>query len=1033
MEKNKKIYEDFEKIIIDKYEEVQENSSFYATEYDLEKGFIDKLQSLGFDYEPSIKNEQKLIENLRKQIEILNDIKFSDSEWERFFYKYIANDNENYIQKIQKIQLPEKRILYLKGDNGEELNIKLVEKRQLKKNKLQVINQFSANDKKRYDVTILINGLPMVQIELKKPGTKLKDAFNQIAKYTKSYSDAKGSKLFEYLQIFIISDGIQTKYYSNTTRVNTIKRNQNWIQNKQKANNNFKFTFFWSDKKNKKIFNLIDFAQYFLGNILKIIFWYCVLDSKNNLLVLRSYQIHAIEEIISRILKSGLVKDSFYSNGFIWHSTGSGKTLTSFKAANLIKQLFAENNNIDPELKVEKIFFVVDRKDLDKQTTQEFNRFERGSVDETTNVSKLRDQIQNPKVKIIVTTIQKLNLFLTSKRFNLDSKKMPIFTKKVIFIFDECHRSQFGEMNKNIASNFKNKIMFGFTGTPIFKWDKGKLFSVFGDNSHKTTQARFNKALSIYNMYDAIKDENVLSLYHEGWKPFEGSQKPDAKVFSERRWISTIVKRILEKDFWVKTKNIHRNKKNFNGMIAVDSIESAKIYYEEFQSQMAKLVEKDKSYDLKIWTIFSYSSKKDPSDEDKANVKKLHKDDQEFLKKIIRKYNQVYKTNFSEDPSEFYKFHGDISEKMKQGKIDILIVVNMFLTGFNCPILNTIWIDKNIESHNLIQAISRTNRLSDGFLKDKGNFITFRNMKETVDQAMKDYCSSSSGETALFNIDEKIDEHQKKTSILKSKFNYQEYKKDPFSHDKKYYKECSILFSQVLALQSCVEISDKFQKMKEKGCYYLEDKDIYEYKSLLRNQDLREMKEEPEEGQEKRKPYLDFEDESIRYFDNYDKSTILKLIIDKFFEDVIFRKDFNQAWQVLYPRINTSFKFSEMASELHKLAKKLHLYILKNNIFDPKEIEQNQLEGWILDIFKEELETKIPLTNDEKKQKLYDYVLGFVQKGSLDNSITFSDFVEEKISLIIPDKSGKQRQDYVLEIKTKIEKIVDKYKYWFIG
>lgn len=758
------IAESQEYTVVSEYDHVATPAENYQSEADLEKEFIRLLQEQGYDYLP-IHKEADLITNLRAQLEKLNHYHFTDSEWERFFNECIANQNDDIVAKTQKIQ--DDYIQVLKRDTGESQNIKLIDKDNIHNNSIQVINQYveeGGNFDTRYDVSILVNGLPLVHIELKRRGVQLKEAFNQINRYQRD-SFWAGCGLYEYVQIFVISNGTNTKYYSNTTRANHLKEQELGGRNKsKKTSNSFEFSSFWADSNNKTITDLLDFTKTFFSKhtLLNILTKYCVFTSEKMLMVMRPYQIAATERIIQRINVANNYKfyGSIRGGGYIWHTTGSGKTLTSFKTAQLASKL--------PY--IDKVLFVVDRKDLDYQTMKEYNRFEEGAADGNTSTAVLQRQLENRDknggyhdYRIIITTIQKLSIFVQK------NKNHPVFQQRVVIIFDECHRSNFGEMHSAITKNFKKYNLFGFTGTPIFAQNAG----TGGDMRLKTTQQAFGDKLHTYTIVDAINDENVLPFridYVNTIKEKEGilDQKISAidreKAMASPERISQVVKYILE-HFDQKTKRSsyysfrvlddinkvagakrgevvseHKTEQKLNGfnaMFAVASIPMAKAYYNEFKRQQAELPEAQR---LKIATIYSYGANEEEVDgilaeENPESTTQLDQQSRDFLEGAIQDYNKMFSTNYDTSSDKFQNYYKDLSLRMKNREVDLVIVVNMFLTGFDATTLNTLFVDKNLKQHGLIQAFSRTNRILNS-VKTFGNIVCFRDLQQATDDAI---------------------------------------------------------------------------------------------------------------------------------------------------------------------------------------------------------------------------------------------------------------------------------------------------------
>lgn len=718
--------------VVTEYEPVKRKSDSYQSEQALENEFIRMLTEQGYDY-LEIHDSESLIKNLRTQLEIVNDYKFTDSEWDRFFNDSIANNNDGIVEKTRKIQ--EDNIKVLKKDDGTSKNITLIDKKCIHNNRLQVINQYvenSGNYDNIYDVTILVNGLPLVHVELKRRGVALKEAFNQINRYQRD-SFWAGSGLYEYIQIFVISNGTSTKYYSNTTRESHIKEQTSTRNKSKKTSNSFEFTSFWADSNNKVIPDLVDFTRTFFAKhtILNILTKYCVFTSEDLLLVMRPYQIVATERILNRIQVATNYKKmgTIEAGGYIWHTTGSGKTLTSFKTAQLASKLEY----------IDKVLFVVDRKDLDYQTMKEYDRFQKGAANGNRSTKVLQKQLEDTTSKIIVTTIQKLSEFV--KR----NKNHPVYQKHMVLIFDECHRSQFGDMHKMIVQNFKNYHLFGFTGTPIFAKNAGRTTNP----DFCTTEQAFGEKLHTYTIVDAINDGNVLPFridYINTIKAKEGMTDKEVEAInteealSSPERVSNVVSYIIE-HFDQKTKrnsfyDLKGQRVNgFNSMFAVASIPMAKKYYLEFKKQL-----EEKQKDLTIATIYSYAQNEEDTsdgilDDEGFETDLLDKSSREFLDFAINEYNKKFKTNFSSEGNGFQDYYKDLSDKVKHREIDLLIVVNMFLTGFDATTLNTLWVDKNLKQHGLIQAYSRTNRILNS-VKTYGNIVCFRNLQDATNDAI---------------------------------------------------------------------------------------------------------------------------------------------------------------------------------------------------------------------------------------------------------------------------------------------------------
>lgn len=760
-----------ENTVVTEYEPVKKRSDIYQSEAALENEFIHMFEEQGYEY-LSLHTEDELVINLRKQLEKLNNYSFTDKEWKRFLGESLANPNEGIKEKTRKIQ--EDYVQVLKRDDCTSKNIILLDKKDIHHNYLQVIHQYEvskehgAKHDNRYDVTVLVNGFPLVHIELKRRGVPIREAFNQVERYQRD-SFGTGYGLFEYVQIFVISNGTNSKYYSNTTRYNTGK---NLVgSNKEKTSNSFEFTSYWADAKNNIISDLIDFTRTFFARhtILNILTKYCVFTSEEMLLVMRPYQITATERIINRIEIATNYKKygSAAGGGYIWHTTGSGKTLTSFKAARLATTL--------PY--IEKVLFVVDRQDLDYQTMREYDRFEKGSANSNRSTAVLKKQLEDDNVKIIITTIQKLSTFVKK------NPNHPIYQKHLVIIFDECHRSQFGEMHRAITKNFKKYHLFGFTGTPIFGANAGAV----RDPKLCTTEQAFGDQLHTYTIVNAINDRNVLPFHVDYIKTMD----KDDDMKDERVWdidrekaymaperISLVTEYILDnfdKKTYRGTRTYNFNKimnideiasarlgaikeikqkqriNGFNSIFCVNSVPMAKLYYEEFKRQMAVNPTKK----INIATIFSYSPNEyEPDgllcDENIDDTSALDQTSRDFLDYAMKDYNEMFKSNYSTDGDSFQNYYKDVSLRMKNKELDLLIVVNMFLTGFDATTLNTLWVDKNLRMHGLLQAFSRTNRILNS-VKAAGNVVCFRNLQTRVDDAISLFGDKDAGGIVLLH------------------------------------------------------------------------------------------------------------------------------------------------------------------------------------------------------------------------------------------------------------------------------------------
>jgi len=804
----------------------------YQSEADLEREFIKNLQNQGYEY-LIIHNEKELVANLKGKLEKLNNIVFSEKEWERFFKEKIANKNESIIEKTRTIQ--EDYIKSFTRDNGTLINICLIDKKSIHNNFLQVINQYeeeNGNHNTRYDVSILVNGLPLIHIELKRRGVAIREAFNQINRYQRD-SFWAGSGLFEYVQIFVISNGTNTKYYSNTTRARHIKEMSFNRRKVKKSSNSFEFTSYWADANNRAITDLVDFTKTFFAKhtILNILTKYCIFDTSDTLLVMRPYQISATERILSKIQLANNYKwvGKIDAGGYIWHTTGSGKTLTSFKTAQLASQLDY----------IDKVLFVVDRKDLDSQTQKEYDRFSKGSANGNTSTKILKAQLEDKyenKSKIIITTIQKLGHFIKQ------NKNHEVFKKNIVLIFDECHRSQFGELHLAITKTFKNYFMFGFTGTPIFpKNSNGSSKTLF-----KTTEQTFGDKLHTYTIVNAINDGNVLPFridYINTIKEKENIQdkKVNAidieKAMSDPNRIREIVSYVVE-HFEQKTmRNKHYELKEqrlsgFNSIFAVSSIPVAKKYYLEFKKQL-----EEKNKNLTIATIFSYSANEEENtdnlDDESFDTENLDLSSREFLEEAILDYNKKFGTNFDTSSDGFQLYYEDLSKRTKNKEIDILIVVNMFLTGFDATTLNTLWVDKNLRMHGLIQAFSRTNRILNS-IKTFGNIICFRDLQNETDEAIALFGNKEAGGIVLLKTyeeyyngyeDDKGREKEGYSQLIEELQNKFPIDEQIIGEQNK--KEFIILFGNILKIKNILSAFDKFA-----GNEILSEREYQDYQSI---------------------------------------------------------------------------------------------------------------------------------------------------------------------------------------------------------
>jgi type I restriction enzyme R subunit len=791
-----------ESTVVAEFDAEQKTATAYQSEAQLEDAFIDLLKGQAYEY-LKINTEGDVLINLRKQLELLNKVEFSDVEWERFFREGISGENDGIIEKTTRIQ--EDHIRVLKRDNGETKNIYLIDKQNINNNKLQVLNQYEIEGSRanRYDVTFLVNGLPLVHVELKRRGVDLREAFNQINRYQRE-SFWAGSGLFEYVQLFVISNGTLTKYYSNSVRSQHLKEKQSSGE-KSKTSHSFEFTSWWADANNKPIRDLMAFGKTFFAkhSLLNVLTKYCVFNSDKVLMVMRPYQIVATERILQRVLTSENSKQlgTVAAGGYIWHTTGSGKTLTSFKTAQLASRMIG----------IEKVLFVVDRKDLDYQTMKEYDRFEKGAANGNTSTLELKKQLEDPSAKIIVTTIQKLSIFIAK------NPKHSAFTRRMVLIFDECHRSQFGDMHTSIRKALKNYNLFGFTGTPIFAANaaSGKNLDL------KTTEQAFGEKLHTYTIVDAITDKNVLpfrvDFVNTIKMPEQIVDKQVSSIDTERALlsperISKIVDYILE-HFDQKTKRNQTYKLHdkrvagFNSLFATASIEAAKKYYEAFKVAQQDLAADKK---LKIGIIYSYSANEEEVDglpiEEGFDTDALDKSSRDFLESAIQDYNKTFKTNWDTSPDNFQSYYKDLAGKLKNREIDLVIVVNMFLTGFDSTTLNTLWVDKNLRQHGLIQAFSRTNRILNS-VKTYGNIVCFRDLEAATQEAISLFGNKDAGGIVLLKpYAHYYEQYQKAVEALLSSFTLGEMPKGEEAQ-----KRYIAIYNDILKLRNILQSFDDFK------------------------------------------------------------------------------------------------------------------------------------------------------------------------------------------------------------------------------
>ena len=1012
----KMIFENNQSTVVAEYQPEYRTETSCQTEAELEKAFIKQLQKQGYEY-ISIKNETDLINNLRHCLENLNNITFTDEEWKQFFKSEIANPNHSIEEKTATIQ--EDYIKNLKRSDGSTKNIYLIDKQNIHNNKLQVINQYETEEgvrPNRYDVTILVNGLPLVHIELKRRGVALEEAFNQINRYQRE-SFWSGTGLFEYIQIFVISNGTQTKYYSNTTRAQHIKEmSESKAPKGKRTSNTFEFTSWWADEKNNPIMDLIDFTKTFFARhtILNILTRYCVFTTDRLLLVMRPYQIVATEKILKKIEISSNYKQygTVKAGGYIWHTTGSGKTLTSFKTAQLASRL--------PY--IDKVLFVVDRKDLDYQTMKEYDKFERGAANSNTSVAILKRQLEDPNARIIITTIQKLERFIKA------NKGHTIFDGRVALIFDECHRSQFGEMHAAITKAFKKYHLFGFTGTPIFAVNA--LSSAPFDM--RTTEQVFGERLHTYTIVDAIRDKNVLpfkvdyvSTMREA-EQIEDKKVPDIdkeRALEAPERIAKIVKYII-KNFDQKTKrNIYykineRRLAGFNSILAVSSIEAAKKYYLEFKKQLKDLPP-DKQ--LKVALIYSFATNEDDldgvMDENSEDTSGLDQSSRDFLDNAIRDYNEMFGASYDTSSYKFQNYYKDVSERMKKREIDLLIVVNMFLTGFDATTLNTLWVDKNLRMHGLLQAFSRTNRILNS-VKTHGNIVCFRNLEEATNKAIALFGDKEASSIALIRpyedyyngyIDKEKNEEKPGYKALVEEMIEKYPAGKPIERESEQ-KEFIKLFGKILKLKNILSAFDQFS-----GNEILSERDFQDYQSIyldLYNQYRKNSEAEKEPINDD----LVFEIELIKQVEiNIDY--ILELI-QKYHQDHIKNKeilaDINKA-------INSSLKLRNKKDLILEFIQQLDI---QKEEKDKETSIDEQWQTYIVGKRKEELEKIIEEENLDG-EKTYQFIKNSFKRGYIESIGTEFAQILPPMSRFTPSGERTKKRE------TVFKKITDFFERFF--
>ncbi len=800
--------------------------SGYQSGAELEAAFVELLQGQAYEYLPIV-SASALEANLRARLEALNKIEFTEAEWGRFFNESVAGKNDGIVEKTARIQ--EDHIQVLRRDDGTVKNVYLIDKTNIHNNTLQVINQYEADGLRsnRYDVTVLVNGLPMVHIELKRRGVDIREAFNQINRYHRE-SFWADSGLFEYVQLFVISNGSLTKYYSNTTRDRHVSEAAGGRRGKKQSSNTFEFTSWWADSSNRAIADLAGFTKTFFAKhtLLNILTKYCVFDADRNLLVMRPYQIVAAERILQRIETSTNHKKlgTIGAGGYVWHTTGSGKTLTSFKAAQLASKMAS----------VDKVLFVVDRKDLDYQTQKEYDRFEKGAVDGTTNTAHLKRRLEDPASRIIVTTIQKLARFVSYERGH------EVFGSHVVVIFDECHRSQFGDMHLAITNVFRRYNLFGFTGTPIFAENAGSS----GSPQLRTTEQAFGDKLHTYTIVDAINDKNVLPFridYVNTLKtPADLTDKQVAAINTEAAMLGNervgLVTSYILDHFDQKTRRNstyrlgEKRVAGFNSMFATASIEAAKRYYNEFEIQHRDREDADPGYQrLKVGLIYSYAVNEDLDDgllaEESFEPGELDMSSREFLEDAIQDYNDMFGTSYDTSAERFQNYYKDLSQRLKSRELDLVIVVNMFLTGFDATTLNTLWVDKNLRQHGLIQAYSRTNRILNS-VKTYGNIVSFRDLEQATNDALSLFGNKDAkGVVLLKPYADYYAEYAKLVADLTTRFPLGE----PLIGEA-LQKEFIALFGAILRLRNILVSFDDFT-----GNELLTERELQDYRSIYLN------------------------------------------------------------------------------------------------------------------------------------------------------------------------------------------------------
>ena len=882
MSEYKTIAESNNFIVLDKYTQCSQVNEAYQSEYDLEREFITDLENQGYEYLREVNTFEKMLANVRVQLQALNNVQFLESEWRRFVEGYLDKPSDNSIDKTRKIH--DDYIHDFVFDDGHIQNIYLLDKKTITRNKVQVIKQFEqkGTQANRYDVTVLVNGLPLVQIELKKRGVAIREAFNQVHRYSKESFNTDHS-LFKYLQLFVISNGTDSRYFANTTK---------------RDKNSFDFTMNWAKSDNTLIKDLKDFtATFFQKNtLLNVLLHYSVFDVSDTLLVMRPYQIAATERVLWKINSAYQAKtwSTLESGGYIWHTTGSGKTLTSFKVARLATELTF----------IDKVFFVVDRKDLDYQTMKEYQRFSPDSVNGSDSTAGLKRNLDKDDNKIIVTTIQKLNNLIKAEG------DLPIYSKHVVFIFDEAHRSQFGEAQKNIKKRFKKFYQFGFTGTPIFPQNA---------LGAETTASVFGCELHAYVITDAIRDEKVLKFkvdYNDvrpQFKAIETEQDEKKLTAAENKQALLHPDRIREisqyilNNFKQKTHRLQANGKGFNALFAVSSVDAAKLYYESF-----KQLQKDGSKPFNIATIFSFAANEEQEAvgdilDESFELTAMDSSAKEFLSAAIDDYNALFKTNYGVDSIAFQNYYRDLAMRVKNQEVDLLIVVGMFLTGFDAPTLNTLFVDKNLRYHGLIQAYSRTNRIVDA-TKTFGNIVTFRDLEQATVDAITLFGDKNTKNVVLEKSYKEYMEGFTDVATGEARRGYlevvmeleQRFPKPDEIIKEKDKKDFAKLFGEYLRVENVLQNYDEFAGLKALQDLDISDPtavDAFKVKHYLNDKDLATMQaiKVPAERtiQDYRSTYNDIRDWLRREKSANEKDTS---ILD--WDDVVFEVDLLKSQEI---------------------------------------------------------------------------------------------------------------------------------------